>query len=918
MNIASRSFLLLVLMVLPPACPWVLSAETTPFFHHLGIKDGLSSETVFAICQDRQGFMWFGTIGGLNRYDGYSAKLYPWHPGEPDTLSYSMVSCALVDGTGTLWVGTNYGGLSRYRRDTGTFVRYFGASSAQDTFIPPTISALYEDRNGTLWAGSERGLHRYDREKDRMFRYSHDPKDNHSLSHNYVTAMAGDNTGNLWVGTREGLNRMDTATGTFTRFYHDPAQPAGLVNNYIRSLAADKEGLLWIGTDNGAVRLDTGTGRFVHFPPDTPIPPAVTALLQDKNGNMWMGSRQKGLFCYDRENRRWRNFRHNPSDSSSIKHNYITCLYEDRTGLLWIGTPGGGAAFIDPNQTRFYRCPDPVRQPGGLSSGTVTSFYEEDKTTLWLGTNGGGLNKLNRRTGEAEVLRLKPPNLPLPECSFIFDVCPGDGGCLWLGTGKCGLVRFCPGTGAVKAYTGETVPGVPGALVRSLTTFVRKDRSGFLWLGLQGGKRGLSRFDPRTETFTYFQRDPANPDALQIASVTALFIDSKDTVWIGGVINGLSRWNRERNTFSRFHLLEKTTLGPASYEISSIAEDPSNRLWIGTTGGEGLFCFDPVTEKFIASYSREDGLPGTAVFGVLSDAAGHIWVSTNRGISRLNPKTRYFKNFDLSSGLQGYSFYQASYYRSKSGELFFGGRSGFNALRPERVKPNRTPPLVAFTYLRRFSTSGEVGRPSYAEVEDISMLNRLTFPYSRDSRTFEFAALDFAAPPKNRYKYRLEGFQEDWMYLGNKRAVTYNNLPPGTYVLRVAASNNDNVWNQTGAALILEITPRFWQTWWFRVLCTALLGLAIALWHRRRMNHLALRMKTEAQREKLFDKFNLSAREKEIATLVLKGKSNKEIEDTLFIALRTVRTHLYNIYKKMGVSSRLELINLVQRKSKFL
>ncbi len=922
MNLSSRFFVLLMLLVLAITCQWVLSAdnppaETTPFFQHLGIEDGLSSESVTTICQDRLGFMWFGTIDGLNRYDGYSMKLYPWHPGEPDTLSYNMVSCSLVDGTGTLWVGTNFGGLSRYRQKSGTFVRYYSASGPQDTFSPPTILTLYEDRAGTLWIGSERGMDRYDRKTDRMFRYRHDPQDPHSLSHNYVTAITGDSEGNLWIGTRDGLNRMDTATGTFTRFHHGPAQPGGLADNYISSLAFGKKGLLWIGLVRGGVdRWDIKTGRFHHFGPGITLPTTVTALLRDKKGNMWIGSGNNGLFVFDPESGGWSNFRHNPLNPSGISFDAVSSLYEDRTGLVWIGTPGGGVNFVNPNKPRFYRFPDASSHTGVLSSKIVTSFCEDDNGMLWLGTTGGGLNKLDRRSGTVEVFRPKPQNLPLPPCSNIFSLLPGGEGYLWLGTAGDGLIRFHPGTGAVKAYTDETEPGRPGVLARSYITFIIKDRDGFLWLSLQGGRKGLSRFDPKTETFTDYQKDLVNPSGFQTTAVTALFLDSRGTLWIGGVLNGLSRWHRDGNTFSRFHMLEKTTIGPVSYEITSIGEDLSGRLWAGTTGGGGLYCFDPTTERFTASYTTEDGLPGNSIYGILTDGAGYIWLSTNRGISRLNLETRYFKNFDLSAGLQGYSFYQGSYYKSKMGELFFGGRNGFNAIRPEAVKWNVTPPPVAFTYLRHFPLPGKVGRPSYGKVEDISTSERLSFPYSRDTRAFEFAALDYANPSKNRYKYKLEGFQEGWSFLGRKRTVTYNNLPPGTYVLRVAASNNDGVWNENGTSLVLEITPLFWQTWWFRLFCVAVLGLVVYAWHRGRMKHLALRMKTEAEREKLFDKFNLSARERELVALVLTGKSNKEIEDTLFISLKTVQTHVYNIYKKMGIKNRLELINLVQRNSK--
>ncbi|HLP46474.1 MAG TPA: triple tyrosine motif-containing protein, partial [Candidatus Kapabacteria bacterium] len=344
--------------------------------------------------------------------------------------------------------------------------------------------------------------------------------------------------------------------------------------------------------------------------------------------------------------------------------------------------------------------------------------------------------------------------------------------------------------------------------------------------------------------------------------------------------------------------------------IVCIFKDKSGILWIGTGGG-GLNKFNIQTGTF-THYTMKNGLPNNVIYGILEDSKGNLWLSTNKGLSCFDPVSEIFKNYDIKAGLQGYEFNGGAFYKTQSGEMFFGGQNGFNSFYPDRIEKNNHIPPVVITDLKLFNKPVDIKSGSPLE-KHISYTKEITLSYTDNIFSLEFAALDYNNPPKNQYKYMLEGLHKNWIYLGYQHNISFTGLEPGKYILRVKASNNDGIWNETGTSLKIIITPPFWKTWWFRFLCLIGIFMLLFAWHQKRMQNLSLQLKSEAEMERLFEKHNISTREREIIQLILKGKTNKDIEDDLYISVSTVKNHVYNIYQKFGVNSRLELIHEIQK-----
>jgi DNA-binding CsgD family transcriptional regulator len=331
-------------------------------------------------------------------------------------------------------------------------------------------------------------------------------------------------------------------------------------------------------------------------------------------------------------------------------------------------------------------------------------------------------------------------------------------------------------------------------------------------------------------------------------------------------------------------------------------------LWIGTGGG-GINKFDRQTRIF-NHYTTADGLANNFVYRILEDNRGNLWLSTNKGISRFSPSTGMFKNYGLRAGLQGYNFNFGAFYKSQKGEMFFGGVCGINAFYPDRIEDNRHVPPIVITGFELFNRSLDTG-DHLPLPKHITQTKEIILSHKHNIFSLEFAALDYSNPGKNQYKYMMEGLHDHWIYLGHQCDITFSGLAPGEYVFRVTGSNNDGVWNEQGTSLKIIIKPPFWQTWWFRALVLLLVGLLLFTWHQSRMKRLSLQLKTEKEMNRLFTKYQISNREQEIIHLILKGKSNKEIEDTLFISIPTVKFHIYSIYRKVKVKNRLELIRFI-------
>lgn len=842
-------------------------------FRHLTIEDGLSQSSVNCILLDSKGFLWFGTEEGLNRFDGYTMVHYKTDPDDPHSISHSWVYSLIEDHLGNIWAGTRTGGLNRYDRKTDRFIRYLPNRDDPHSLNDELIYVVFEDRSGTIWIGTDGGgLHQYDREQDHFIRHLHDAHDPNSLSDDRVYSIHEDQSQRLWIGTfGGGLNIFNKETQQFHHIKNDPGNPYSLSDDRINIIYEDSQGSIWVGTSGGGLqKFDQGQNciaTYRHSPDDhgSVSNDVVTSIFEDRSGTLWIGTAGGGLCRFNRLTETFDNYRHSPIDPNSINHDYISSIYQDHSGLLWIGTTGGGLNIYN----REYRGFDIFRRkpgdPNSLSHNGVRAILEDKQGNLWIGTFGGGLNRINRHTGT--VIHYHPDSKDPHSISHdrIFSLCEDTAGNLWIGTENGVLEKFDRTNGHFIHY-----PTDPSGSTHYRVSDIYEDDSGHLWVGTRGG--GLHRFNPLTERFTHFRAHPDQPDSLNHDDIYVILEDSRNTLWIGTVGGGLSKYDRHTRKFIRYIHNPEDPHSIGHNNVISVHESASGDLWIGCDAGLNKFNRE---SKTFDRYSEKDGLANNYVFGILEDESGHLWMSTNQGLSQFNPSTGTFINYDVSDGLQSNEFNGGASFKSRSGELFFGGINGFNAFYPGHIRRNTFVPPVVITDFQIWNESVAVGQKINDRVileKSILETNLIELSHKMNMISFEFAALDYTASSKNQYTYIMEGLEKEWYPDGTRRFATYSNLPDGDYTFRVKGSNNDGVWNDVGASIMVKVVPPFWRRNWFRgLLILLILGSAVTMiqvhTHNIRKRAFLLEQKVEERTTELADanrKLNTSLTEKQV------------------------------------------------------
>jgi ligand-binding sensor domain-containing protein/signal transduction histidine kinase len=776
-------------------------------FERISIEEGLSFSVVQAVLQDRQGFLWVGTGRGLNKYDGYQFTVYRNDPADPRSLSNDSVDALYEDSAGELWVGTDVG-LDRLDRTTDTFVHY------QDGLEVTSVNAIYEDRSGVLWVGSSAGLYHLNRDTQEF---------TFTPTRQVVTGIAEDVDGRLWVSSSGGVYVLDPQT--------DQGSLRRLEAQWISAICVDAQGDLWVGAADGLRRLDHSTESFVRYQhdPDDPhslIDNRVDALLEDSAGRLWVGTRG-GLDLFDRKQDRFIHYQYDPYNPHSLSDNLVLRLYEDRSGVLWVGTLRGLSKYswAASRFTLYTRLPEvpadtghPLETSGlqTLSDDRVIAVHEDRTGNLWVGMYEGGLNRLDRTTGRVTVYRHDPADSNSLSSDIVRAVYEDRSGTLWVGTDSS-LDRFEPDSGtSLKNWGLNQLP-------RERVFAIAEDHAGELWVGTQAN---LYSFDRELGAFR-----PYRQLGLSYPAVESIYGDESGLLWVGTLGGGLYQWDGTR--FTSYQPQADNLRSLSSDFVLSIYTDStldSGAVWVGTNAG-GLLRFDRATPGGeFTQYTEEDGLPGDRVSCIQADTNGFLWLGTNRGVSKFDPKSKAFRNYDARDGLQSGEFIHC--FENSRGEMFFGGLGGLNAFYPEQVKDNPHPPPIAITALRLFNE---------AEPMDLPADGRIQLSYPQNDLSFEFAALDYHAPSKNQYAYRLEGVNRDWVYAGTRRYADYTNLRPGEYVFHVKGSNNDGVWNEEGVTLYITIQPPFWETWWFRGLVAVLLVAGAVGAYRQRIRSIELR-----------------------------------------------------------------------------
>ncbi|MFT4924234.1 MAG: signal transduction histidine kinase/ligand-binding sensor domain-containing protein [Phenylobacterium sp.] len=814
-------------------------------FDRLSIADGLSQNTVYSISQDNKGFMWFATMDGLNRYDGYEFKVYRNNPTDPWSLSENNLRCLYLDSGGNLWIGTLGGGLNRYDADSDSFIRYQHDPSDPFSLSHNSVRSIHEDNQGAIWVGTlNGGLNRLDQKTQRFEHFRHDDADPHSLSHNSVLSIHQDKTGIIWIGTYGGgLDKFDPQTQRFSNFQHQPANGHSLSDNRVRVIHEDRHGVLWLGTNGGLNSFDPQAFRFVHYRYDEDDPHSLShdtiwAIHADDNEQLCVGTENGGVSVFNPPSGRFTRHQHQAADATSLSHNNIRAIHKDNNGVIWVGTYTGGLNKYDPQWARFGHTKHQPSDPHSLGYNNIRAIYQQHEGTLWIGTDGGGLNRFDAKTRRFSKYKHTVSVTNSLSNNRVWSILPDKDALnqLWVGTWGGGLNKYHTSGVSFERIRAHATDR------RYIVLSMLKDRQGMLWLGAWDG--GLSRFDGKRVITQSYRHDPQDPHSLSNDKVTYIHQDRQGTLWLGTYEGGLNRFDASTGRFKRFMRRKSDSNSLSHNTVMTIHEDKQGLFWIGTKGG-GLNQFDPQTEIF-RHYREDDGLANDSVYGILEDQFGHLWLSTNKGLSRFDRQTEQFKNYDASDGLQSNEFHQGAYFKGVDGELFFGGINGFNRFYPQDITEHPQIPTVVLTDFLLSNQSVAVKNPLAKTVEDGFILNKaiealtaLTLTHQQNLVSFEFAALNVSRPMKSHYAYQLEGWDRHWITTDAKnRRATYTNIPAGNYTLHIKASDQNGHWGGPQKSLQITILPPPWKTLWAYLLYASGLLLLAGLLVRAQRNKL--------------------------------------------------------------------------------
>ncbi len=892
-------------------------------------NDGLSQNAIRDILQDKTGFLWFATDNGLNRYDGYSFAVYRNNPRQPNTISCNTITCLFEDSRGILWVGTERGGMNGFDPKTEHFTAFLHDSSNSRSIASNDVRVILEDKQGLLWIGTDGGLDMFD-PHTRIF--THDALS--GASSEKISSMIMDSDGRLWIGTTGGdIMQYDPREKKGFSYTLVPSGRKRVVHPLISSILEDPFGQLWVGTlGEGLFVFDRRAGAFEQvLPPGNPPQSLVSSFVRSL-----LCSGRQSLMVLTHRSLEAVDLRDHVARIIWINHIFtsLSVARMDASGTLWMGSLGTGIGKFVPARKHFKAVLKTDSTRSGLSFSSVRAIYEDHDGNLWVGGHVG----LNRLASEERKQRtdyldarweiVKPLS---GENIFSLTEDPVDQHTMWVGSEGGGLFTYNMRDGELRKLSVGThgqPPAFPGTQgFKCLVT----ENGTLYW----GSEIGLSRWNRNTMEFENCVHNSNDPRSIGPGGVKALCEDTSGRLWIGTDIGGISIFNPSIGTFEHFHAEPGNPRSLSDNKVNAILKDSHGTMWVGTAAGLNKFM---AQERRFVVYTMENGLPNDCIYAVQEDKNGNLWLSTNKGISKFDPRTEIFTNYDQRDGLQGNEFNTLAWFKSKSGELFFGGIDGFTSFFPEEIQANPSVPRVVMTDFKKFNQT--VVLPIPVRFLDSMTLSNTDYVFS-----FEFAALEFTDPMKNRYAYKMEGFDEQWRYTtAEQRNATYTNLDPGEYIFRLKASNNDGVWNEADRTLRIIITPPLWATWWFRASGSLIILGAGYGAYRMRMKSLRRQHATkekfahqllesqESERKRIATEMhdaigqdlliikNLSFMAMERKEIGEKNQGLNDISDTASRAIDDVRKIAYNLrpyqIDKLGLTKSLEsLLDNIARAS---
>lgn len=821
----------------PILSPGLAGFEPRLQFRRLSLNEGLSHSVVYRIFEDSRGYIWVGTADGLNRFDGYRFIQYRYDPLNPESISSNTVWEIFEDSRGNLWIGTDKG-LNLFTRESERFKRYVYNSMKADSLANDRVGEIFEDSHGGLWIGTwGGGLDHFDRENEKFIHYRNDPNRDESISSNNVGGILEGADGALWIATENSLDKLDLASGKFQHHSFVQKEKKQLWRTAYQKVIADDNGSLWMTTyGSGLLRFDLKSERFEQFRSVSNDLNSISSnvvwdIEKDPSGALWIGT-EEGLDLFWPQSESFTHYDFNPDnpdDAEALSSATVYDIHRDRSGVYWLATYGGGINqfnLMRQGFTHYHHKPDDTNT---ISNDNVTAILEDTRGYLWVGTVGG-VNRIDRKSGYVVHYNSNPNNPYSLSSDRVNAVFQDKRGQIWIGTDS-GLNRYNDKFDRIFPYE-VIVASERGSLLNLKNvsiTAICQDSDGILWLGTEG--YGLVYLDVETNQAVMFVPESRNPNSISSKYITAIYQDRSGFLWVGTSVQGLNRYDRSTGRFLHFTYDSKEADSLSDNTVTAIFQNRTGTLWVGTMGG--LNKYDRTTAAFI-HYRERDGLPNDVIYGIVEDDQGYLWMSTNNGITRFDPRRETFKNFNRQDGLQNNQFNKGAYFRSNSGEMFFGGINGVNAFRPGQIKDNPYIPPVVLTSL----TQGNEPVDTKVAITSVDQIN-LYWP--NNFFEFGFAALSYIQPEKNQYAYKLENFDKSWIYVGTSRSGRYTNLPGGNYTLRIKGSNNDGVWNEEGFALKITVVPPIWQRVWFQWAVALLVVGIVFAGYRIRIREINLR-----------------------------------------------------------------------------
>ena len=818
-------------------------------FTNLTVKNGLSSNSVFSIIQDKQGFLWFGTSNGIDKYDGYNITVYQHNPFDSNSVVSNNSGNLFCDSKGIIWIGTWGSGLDKFNPYTDKFTHYKYNPNNPNSISSDKIQTIFEDSFGTLWfctySGGVSRLDDRDRKEGKFKQYRFNPKNDKSISSNRVRSVAEDNSGALWFATNSGISRLtlqNRERGIFTNYHFSKRKHT--INDIVYRTYIGPSNILWAGTINGLYKIKNPgsiekindinpirTFQFKNNVPENFNDSTIFTIYEDKKGYVWLGTGGGGIIKLDPKTGKYKRFAHIPNDPQSLAGNNIRAFYEDRSENLWIGTFDGGISKLDLKQKSFDNYFTKIRSKNKIVNNTINAIWVDNNNNLWAGTDKGLLfvntSKSKQYTLKYNYIYSKLQNIL--DSHRITVIYKDKSGTFYFGTNYDGLFVINTQNWKVEHYLNN--PNNPKSISdNTIRSIYRKNDNPNtpIWIGTNLG--GLNKFDPIKKMFYRYVHMSVDPTSIPNNAILAIKSDHKGNLLIGTMEglailpkNQLSKTNTKEVSFLNYKYEPGNPNSLINNEVQAIYESNSGgkyTIWLGTLGGLSKLNLKNNEERYFSNFTVYDGLPSNIIYGILEDDKGNLWLSTGNGLSKFNPVIESFKNFDVEDWISDNRSRFGAYFENLNGKMFFGTNNGITSFYPDSIKDNPYLPTIMFTNFKIHNQPVKLKMPIWAA-------KKISLNYDQNFFSIEFAALEFTAPYKNRYAYKLENFNNDWINLGSKHDVMFTNLNPGEYNLKVLASNEDGLWTKKAKSLKIVIIPAFWMTLWFKGL--ALLAILLAV-----------------------------------------------------------------------------------------